>query len=95
MWAWLKHETTLYTPKRHDEHPCHFYVGVPSGGWTPNQLTFIFVPIFCLCCLVWMYSYYSQSYFYEYKGLLAKKGLSEEYTTITISPCSMQDMFVA
>ena len=28
------------------------------------------------------------------KGLLAEKELSEEYTTITISPCSMQDMSV-
>ena len=28
------------------------------------------------------------------KGLLAKKELSEEYTTITISPCSAQDMSV-
>ena len=28
------------------------------------------------------------------KGILAKKELSKEYTTITISPCSVQDMSV-
>ena len=28
------------------------------------------------------------------KGLLAKKELSEEYTTITISPCRVQDITV-
>ena len=32
--------------------------------------------------------------FMNIKGLLAKKELSEEYTTITISSCSMQDMSV-
>ena len=32
MWAWLKHKPTIYTPKRDDEHPCHFYMGVPPRG---------------------------------------------------------------
>ena len=32
MWAWFKHKPTIYTPKRDDEHPCHFYMGVPPRG---------------------------------------------------------------
>ena len=32
MWAWLKHKPTISTPKRDDEHPCHFYMGVPPRG---------------------------------------------------------------
>ena len=32
MWAWLKHKPTISTPKRDDEHPCHFYMGVPLRG---------------------------------------------------------------
>ena len=32
MWAWLKHKPTIYTPKRDDEHPCHFYKGSSPPG---------------------------------------------------------------
>ena len=32
MWAWLKHKPTISTPKRDDQHPCHFYMGVPPRG---------------------------------------------------------------
>ena len=32
MWAWLKHKPTISTPKRDDEHPCHFYMGGPPRG---------------------------------------------------------------
>ena len=32
MWAWLKHKPTIYTPKRDDEHSCHFYMGVFPRG---------------------------------------------------------------
>ena len=32
MWAWLKHKPTISTPKRDDEHPCHFYMGAPPRG---------------------------------------------------------------
>ena len=32
-------KTTFLTPKRYDEHPCHFYMGVPPRGGSNKDET--------------------------------------------------------
>ena len=38
----VRPKSAFYTPKRDDEHPRHFYMGVPQGGLTPIGSTRIF-----------------------------------------------------
>ena len=38
----VRPKSAIYIPKRDNEHPRHFYMGVPQGGLTPIGRTGIF-----------------------------------------------------
>ena len=74
--------------------PVTFIWEFPPGRELRNSERFFLCRYFAYAVLFGCTLITHNRIFMNIKGLLAKKELSEEYTTITISPCSMQDMSV-